>query len=71
MSRLVLALVVLALAAPGTAAAFSKQDRPITMSDGVKIATTYYVPDGVPPAGGWPALMLWIAEGIEAKRACT
>ena len=63
MSRLVLALVVLALAAPGMAAAFSKQDRPITMSDGVKVATTYYVPDGVPPAGGWPALMLFHGLG--------
>ena len=63
MSRLVLALVVLGLAAPGTAAAFSKQDRPITMSDGVKIATTYYIPDGVPPAGGWPAVMLFHGLG--------
>ena len=35
-----------------------KQDRLITMSDGVKLATTYYVPDGAPPAGGWPAVML-------------
>jgi predicted acyl esterase len=58
MSRLVAALAALALAAPGTAFAFSKQDRPVTMSDGVKIATTYYVPDGAPPAGGWPAVML-------------
>jgi predicted acyl esterase len=28
------------------------------MSDGVKIAATYYVPDGAPPAGGRPAVML-------------
>jgi predicted acyl esterase len=58
MSRLAAALAVLALAAPGTASAFSKQDRLITMSDGVKVATTYYPPDGVQPAGGWPAVML-------------
>ena len=33
------------------------------MSDGVKIATTYYVPDGVPPTGGWPAVMLFHGLG--------
>src|SRR5215510_4782670 len=58
MSRLAAVLVFLALAAPGTASAFGKQDRMITMSDGVRIAATYYVPDGAPPAGGWPAVML-------------
>ena len=63
MSRLAAALAVLALAAPGTASAFSKQDRLIPMSDGVKIATTYYVPDGAPPAGGWPAVMLFHGLG--------
>ena len=51
MSRLAAALAVLALAAPGTASAFSKQDRLIAMSDGVKLATTYYVPDGVTARG--------------------
>jgi predicted acyl esterase len=63
MSRLACALAVLALAAPGTASAFSKQDQLITMSDDVRIATTYYVPDGVPPAGGWPAVMLFHGLG--------
>jgi predicted acyl esterase len=58
MSRLAAALAVLALAAPGTASAFGKQDRMLAMSDGVRLATTYYVPDGSPPAGGWPAVML-------------
>jgi predicted acyl esterase len=28
------------------------------MSDGVKLEATYYVPDGAPPTGGWPAVML-------------
>lgn len=28
------------------------------MSDGARIAATYYVPDGAPPAGGRPAVML-------------
>jgi predicted acyl esterase len=58
MSRLAAALAVLACAVPPTASAFSKEDKQIPMSDGVKIAATYYVPDGAPPAGGWPAVML-------------
>src|SRR6266545_2764158 len=58
MSRFVGALVALAFAFPATASAFGKEDRQILMSDGVKIAATYYVPDGAPPAGGWPAVML-------------
>src|SRR2546425_2407090 len=28
------------------------------MTDGVRIAATYYVPDGNPPIGGWPAVMM-------------
>jgi predicted acyl esterase len=63
MSRLLAALAVLALAAPGAASAFSKQDRTIAMSDGVQIAATYYVPDGTPPGGGWPAVMLFHGLG--------
>jgi predicted acyl esterase len=58
MSRFAAVLAILVLAAPGTASAFGKQDRMITMSDGVRIAATYYVPDGSPPPGGWPAVML-------------
>ena len=58
MARLAAALFLIALALPATAAAFGKTDQPIQMGDGVKLATTYYVPDGAPPAGGWPALML-------------
>ena len=56
--RLVAALAGLALALPATASAFGKTDQPVQMSDGVRLATTYYVPDGAPPAGGWPAVML-------------
>jgi predicted acyl esterase len=58
MARLAAALSILLLAFPATASAFGKTDQPIQMSDGVKIATTYYIPDGAPPAGGWPAVML-------------
>ena len=58
MARLAAAIFVLTLALPATASAFGKTDQPIAMGDGVRLATTYYVPDGAPPAGGWPAVML-------------
>jgi predicted acyl esterase len=58
MRRLALALAALALTAPGTASAFAKTDLTIRMSDGVGIAATYYVPDGAPPIGNWPTVLM-------------
>ena len=58
MRGLAAVLSALALTLPPTASAFGKADQPIQMSDGAKLATTYYVPDGAPPTGGWPAVML-------------
>jgi alpha-beta hydrolase superfamily lysophospholipase len=57
MSRFVV-VAVLALTLPGTASAFTKVDQRLRMSDGVEIATTCYVPDGAPPAGGRPAVLM-------------
>ena len=55
--RLVLvAIVALAVASP--AAAFSQEDDTQTMDDGVSIALTRYTPDGRPPVGGWPGVMV-------------
>jgi predicted acyl esterase len=51
-------IAALALAAPAPAAAFSKTDLTIRMSDGVDIAATYYVPDGAPPAAGRPGVIM-------------
>ena len=58
MPRLVLFFVLAWLALPGTASAFTKTEYQLPMSDGVRLAATYYVPEGAPPAGGWPAVML-------------
>jgi predicted acyl esterase len=58
MPRLVLFLIGLLLAWPASASAFTKEEHQLTMSDGVRIAATYYFPDGPQPAGGWPAVML-------------
>ncbi len=69
MRSLLAALAVLVLAAPGTASAFIKTDPVIPMSDGIQIASSYYLPDGTPPAGGWPAVIL--LHGIGESRTYT
>ena len=58
MPRLVVLVAALFLALPATASAFSKQEKSLQVSDGVQLAATYYLPDGAPPAGGWPAVLL-------------
>jgi alpha-beta hydrolase superfamily lysophospholipase len=54
-----------ALTAPaGTAGpSFTRLDTTVRMSDGVEIAVTYYEPAGTPPAGGWPAVMMFHGLG--------
>src|SRR5262245_20402569 len=37
------------------------------MDDGVSLAGTLYLPDGTPPSGGWPAVMLF--HGLGSTRA--
>jgi predicted acyl esterase len=56
---------VLATAAP--AHAFTRTDQLLTMGDGVPLASSLYIPDGAPPAGGWPAVLL--LHGLGDKRA--
>jgi fermentation-respiration switch protein FrsA (DUF1100 family) len=62
---LVAALVLLVGEAP--ASTFAKQDLLLPMDDGVSIAATLYLPDGTPPAGGWPAIVF--LHGLAGKRA--
>ena len=50
--------------APGSVAA--KQDFSIPMDDGVSLAATLYLPDGAPPAGGWPAIVF--LHGLSGNR---
>jgi pimeloyl-ACP methyl ester carboxylesterase len=52
-----LAAAFVLFAGDATGSALSKQDVSIPMDDGATIAATLYVPDGTPPAGGWPALV--------------
>lgn len=53
-----LLLGIAALAWPGIAAAWSKQAVSIPTNDGVPLAATLFVPEGTPPPGGWPGIML-------------
>src|SRR5204863_1552375 len=58
--RLAALLGVFAAAAvwAGAANAFTKTDGTLLRDDGVTLATTLYVPDGTPPAGGWPGILM-------------
>jgi fermentation-respiration switch protein FrsA (DUF1100 family) len=49
-----------------TGSTAAKQDVSIPMDDGVSIAATLYLPDGTPPPGGWPAIVL--LHGLAGNR---
>jgi acetyl esterase/lipase len=55
LTGLAAALVLFAGEATGSTA--STQNVTIPMDDGVSIAATLYLPDGTPPAAGWPAIV--------------
>jgi predicted acyl esterase len=61
-----LAAALVLLAGDATGATAAKQDLAIPMDDGVSIAATLYLPDGAPPAGGWPAIVF--LHGLSQNR---
>jgi predicted acyl esterase len=61
------ALVVFVGEASGSTA--STQDVSIAMDDGVAIAATLHLPDGAPPAAGWPAIVF--LHALSANRQQT
>ena len=63
LALLVAVAAVAALAFSGHASAYPRQDVTVTMADGTKLAATLWLPDGTPPAGGWPALVLFHGLG--------
>jgi pimeloyl-ACP methyl ester carboxylesterase len=60
---LVVASLVGALVLTGAAGAAAKQEVTIQASDGVPLACGLVEPSGSPPAGGWPGLLLFHANG--------
>jgi predicted acyl esterase len=67
-SFVVLAVAAVALTSSGRAVAaeFKQTEAKLTMSDGARIAVSYFEPVGTPPAAGWPALVL--LHGIGQRR---
>ncbi len=63
-TALVVALVLVTGEAAGSQTA--RQDVSIPMDDGVSIAATLYLPEGAPPAGGWPAIVF--LHGLSGNR---
>jgi predicted acyl esterase len=66
--RILLAALVSLVLAP-QASAFTREDVTLTMSDGVPIAASLYLPDGPVPAGGWPGVMA--LHGLNGDRRQT
>ncbi|HEV3478434.1 MAG TPA: alpha/beta fold hydrolase [Gaiellaceae bacterium] len=58
--------VVAALVVVAPAAAFTRTDQQLPMGDGVSLASSLYLPDGAPPAGGWPAVL--VLHGLGGTR---
>ncbi|HKI23588.1 MAG TPA: CocE/NonD family hydrolase [Gaiellaceae bacterium] len=50
-------------------AAYAKTDHWLPMGDGVSLAATLYRPDGAPPQGGWPAVL--VLHGLGQDRSVT
>jgi predicted acyl esterase len=65
----VLAVLLAILMLPGRAAAadFTQTDTKVTMSDGARIAVSYFEPSGTAPAAGWPAVIL--LHGLGQRRS--
>ena len=52
----------------GRLAAWTKTDQMRAASDGTQLATSLYVPVGAPPAGGYPAIVMFHGIGGRARR---
>jgi alpha-beta hydrolase superfamily lysophospholipase len=55
--------IVAAIALSGAAAAATPRELTIPMSDGVQLSCALVEPDGAPPTGGWPAVILFHGLG--------
>jgi len=64
--RILVTALLFCVLAP-QASASTRQDVTLTMSDGVQIAGSVYVPDGAPPTGGWPGVMA--LHGLNGSRS--
>ena len=58
-----LAVVLAGLVGAGSATASGRQDLTIAADDGLPLAATLFLPSGTPPAGGWPAIVMFHGLG--------
>lgn len=67
----VLAVAWAALLSPGHAVAgdFTQTETKVAMSDGARLAVSYFEPKGTPPAAGWPAVVLLHGLGQTRNRS--
>lgn len=65
--RILLLVACLFVVQTGTAHAYTKTEHALTMGDGVSLAATFYAPDGAPPQGGWPAVLM--LHGLGGERS--
>ena len=49
----------------GVAQGYVKSEHTLPMGDGVPLAATLYTPDGAPPQGGWPAVLMLHGLGLD------
>jgi acetyl esterase/lipase len=64
-----LAAALVLFVGEATGSTTARQDLTIRMDDGVSIAATLYLPDGTPPAAGWPAIVF--LHGLALNRTVT
>ena len=57
------AALLVGLVSTGSASTSARQDLKITADDGLPLAATLYLPSGTPPAGGWPAIVMFHGLG--------
>ncbi|MCS7007391.1 MAG: hypothetical protein NZL88_07545, partial [Gaiellaceae bacterium] len=62
-----LAALLALLVGPASGATAARIDVAIPMDDGVSLAATLHLPEGSPPPGGWPAIVL--LHGLAGDRA--
>lgn len=65
--RILLLVSFLFVVHTGAAQAYTKTEHSLTMGDGVSLAATFYAPDGAPPQGGWPAVLM--LHGLGGERS--
>jgi predicted acyl esterase len=63
--RFLLLVALFFVVQTSAAHAYTKTDHWLAMGDGVSLAATFYAPDGGPPQGGWPAVLMLHGFGGE------